>query len=148
MLFVFCDPKGKRLVELPLERMLTKPEWQTRPCLNCDCCEDVLHAFAVDPALSKNGCFVDLQAFGTNRPIAFFLPLGLPILDKGAFGCTVPATHPPPNRATAATHTVHARPSSEATARHGTTTPNGRPRLVAPHHESRGRAQAAVREQA
>lgn len=85
MLFVFCDPKGKRLVELPLERMLTKPELQTRPCLNCDCCEDVLHAFAVDPALSKNGCFVDLQAFGTNRPIAFFLPLGLPILDKGAF---------------------------------------------------------------
>lgn len=85
MLFVFCDPKGNRLVELPLERMLTKPELQTRPCLNCDCCEDVLHAFAVDPVLSKNGCFVELQAFGTHRPIAFFLPLGLPILDKGAF---------------------------------------------------------------
>lgn len=85
MLFVFSDPKGNRLVELPLERMLTKPELQTRPCLNCDCCEDVLHAFAVDPVLSKNGCFVELQAFGTHRPIAFFLPLGLPILDKGAF---------------------------------------------------------------
>ncbi len=104
MLFVFCDPKGKRLVELPLERMLTEPERQTRPCLNCDCCKDVLHAFAVDPALSKNGCFVDLKAFSTHRPIAFFLPLGLPILDKDAFETVLAdaewARVPEPNRGT------------------------------------------------
>ncbi|MDG1984985.1 MAG: hypothetical protein P8M11_10480 [Planctomycetota bacterium] len=85
MLFIFCDPKGQRLVELPLERMLTEQERQTRPCLNCDCCKDVLYAFAEDPALSQNGCFVELSAWSTQRPIAFFLPLGLPILDRGAF---------------------------------------------------------------
>ncbi len=85
MLFVFCDPTGKRLVELPLAQMLTKKEQQIGSCLNCKCCKDVLHVFAMDPALSKNGCFVDLQAYGTKRPISFFLPLGLPILDKGKF---------------------------------------------------------------
>lgn len=84
-LFVFCDPEGKRLVEVPLRRALNDKERRLGKCPSCDCCSDILHVFAQDPALSGNGCFVELNAAGTNRSLAFFLPLGLPVRNRTTF---------------------------------------------------------------
>ena len=83
-LFVFCDPRGTPIVEVRLQQELTKEELKTGPCPSCDC-KDILFVFKKDPALSANGCFVELQAAGTGRPISFFLPLGAQIKNRAAF---------------------------------------------------------------
>lgn len=83
-LFVFCDPEGTVLVEISLERGLTKEERRLGPCPNCDCAK-VLYEFEEDPSLSVNGCFVELTACGTKRRLGFFLPLGVPVRDRARF---------------------------------------------------------------
>lgn len=85
-LFVFCDPEGKILTEVPLFRALEPEERKAGQCPACsDCCQDILYVFAEDPALSENGCFVELTLFHTVRKLSFFLPLGLPVEDRSAF---------------------------------------------------------------
>lgn len=76
-LFVFCDPRGSRLLEVPL------PEDQRTagPCPNCDCA-GVLYVFEEDPHLSPSGGWVELR---TNRLHGFYLPLGVPVDDRAAF---------------------------------------------------------------
>jgi hypothetical protein len=89
-LFVFCDPKGKILVDLPMEHMLTEPERQLGKCPGCGRA-DVLYVFEQDPSLTANGCFVELTVCATHRQLAWFLPLGLPVLDKTKFEATLAA---------------------------------------------------------
>lgn len=96
-LFVFCDPEGHRLLDLSLFDAVPEDDRRLGPCPGCTCCVDVLYVFREDPRLSANGCFVEL---GTRfRDISFFLPLGLPVLDRSAFDAVLEkaewATVPP-----------------------------------------------------
>ena len=84
-LFVFCSEEGTPLVEVSLREGLTKEEIKRGPCPSCKCCKDILYVFKKDPALSANGCFVELDAAGSGRTLSFCLPLGAPIKDRAAF---------------------------------------------------------------
>jgi hypothetical protein len=90
-LFVFCAPDGSRAAEVLVNDVLTAEERQLGKCPGCSCCTEVMHVFAEDPAVSRNGCFVELKAAVTRRPLAFFLPLGLPVLDRAGFDAALVA---------------------------------------------------------
>ena len=68
-----------------VETHLTKEEIKRGPCPSCKCCKEILYVFKKDPALSANGCFVELDAAGSGRTLTFCLPLGAPIKDRAAF---------------------------------------------------------------
>ena len=86
-LFVFCSPKGRRLVTVGLKEVAQAWELRKGPCPGCgaECCADMLYVFAREPHLSRNKAFVELELCGTGREIAFCLPLGVPVLDRDRF---------------------------------------------------------------
>jgi hypothetical protein len=84
-LFVFCAPRGEVLVEIPVVDALTDTERKLGGCPSCDCCADLMYVFAQDPRVSSNGCFVELVARNTTRPLSFFLPWGCLVSDRSAF---------------------------------------------------------------
>lgn len=84
-LFVFYSPRGKSLLDLGMLHVLRPKERKLGKCPSCHCCEDVLHVFEKDPALSPNACFVELTAVRSLRKIAFFLPLPVPVFDRARF---------------------------------------------------------------
>jgi hypothetical protein len=51
----------------------------------------VLHGPAARLRRGRDGCFVELKASATRRPLAFFLPLGLPVLDRAGFDAALVA---------------------------------------------------------
>ena len=84
-LFVFCDPRGTPIVEVPLQQELKPDEIKTGDCPAGCGCKDILYVFKQDPAISANGCYVELVTKGTGRTIRFCLPLGSLIDDRDAF---------------------------------------------------------------
>lgn len=90
-LLVFCSPTGQQLAEYSLPQLLTDDERRLGRCPYCNCCKDVIYVFAQDPALSPDGCFVELRKCETNWPVHFFLPWACVVRDRPAFEAALEA---------------------------------------------------------
>ena len=84
-LFVFCDSRGTPIVEVLLQEELKPDEIKTGDCPAGCGCKDILYVFKQDPAISENGCYVELVTKGSGRTVTFCLPLGALIKDRAGF---------------------------------------------------------------
>lgn len=84
-LFVFCNERGKILTQIDLVKALKPEEVVTGDCPeNCGC-KDILYVYEKDPAISKNGLYVNLVTRKTKRTISFCLPFGSLIKNRKNF---------------------------------------------------------------